>query len=81
MTEKEKYKERVLSKIRKRKDICSAEDGFMVYCPTAFIGFHTAESLRIIADELDRLNEPWQKQINEYFDNLAPEESAESYEF
>lgn len=81
MTEKEKFKERVLEVIRTRGDIISSEDGFKVYWPLNPVGFLSAEALRIIADELDRLNEPWQKQINEYFDSLRPEESAKHYEF
>lgn len=80
MTEEEQ-KERCLNIHRERNDLIQGDDGFYVYWPLEPCGYICAHQLRWIADELDRLNEPWQKHLNEYFENLAPEESAEHYEF
>jgi len=78
---KEEERERNLKVHQDRGDIVRGDDGFYVFWPTTHFGYMHAYQLRWIADELDRLNEPWEKEIKEYFDNLAPEESAESYEF
>lgn len=53
------------------------EDGFWYYDPDekTHRGYLRAFELRFIAEKLDELNEPWRKQINEYFDNLEQEES------
>lgn len=52
-----------------RKEIVADMDGFYKYWPEGK-GCLTAEDLRILADGLDRLNESWQKQLDEYFDQL-----------
>lgn len=41
-----------------------------VYWPDVFNGAHTAESLRVIADELDRLNAPLVAELNKYADGV-----------
>ena len=54
-------KETVLSSVS--NEIYQEVDGFYVYAPAGNKGFLCATSLRIIADELDRLNAPWWAQI------------------
>lgn len=46
------------------------EDGFVYYWPVASKGAISAQDLRIIAAELDRRNSAWEKDIEEYFDNM-----------
>lgn len=54
-----------------RNEIMTDMDGFYKYWPiTNRVGCLTAENLRAIADGLDKMNEPWQKQLDEYFDQL-----------
>ena len=43
-------------------------DGFYYFDPNA-VGCFTAHQLRWIADELDQMNAPWEKQLDEYFKN------------
>ena len=50
-----------------KADMIVAEDGFYVYWPQEPMGAYTSHSLRQIADELDRLNGPWQAQIDAFF--------------
>lgn len=51
-------------------DILRADDGYYVYWPRQCgKGYYTSEVLKAIAHELDRLNEPWDKDINDYFND------------
>ena len=44
-------------------------DGFHVFYPVPkATGFYSEELLRALADKLKELNEPWSKQVNDYFD-------------
>jgi hypothetical protein len=54
----------ILSKVRQHEEIIPLEDGFQYFYPLGRGGL-SAVVLRIIADELDRLNAPWKKQIEE----------------
>lgn len=72
MIEKSNRREDILRKVEERKEICTLEDGFMYYFPSTQGGL-SASVLRIIADELDRMNADWQKQIDEYFDKQSPD--------
>lgn len=49
-------------------DFVTCEDGSEVYWPTGHSGFLTSHALRMIADELDKMNGPWDDRIEEYFD-------------
>lgn len=42
-------------------------DGYYVYWPIQRNGFWESYVLRIIADKLDELNEPYDKEVQEYF--------------
>lgn len=59
-------REKILEKANFNKDIYQEVDGFYVYGPTVFRGFMQSYHLRIIADELDRRNEPWQQHLDHY---------------
>ncbi len=54
----------ILSKVNEHEEIIVFDDGFRYFWPMGRGGM-SAEVLRIIADELDRLNAPWKKQIEE----------------
>ncbi len=59
----------VIEHHKEKMDIIPGPDGFYVFWPERILGAMGAPHLRVIADELDRLNAPWEKQINEYFDS------------
>lgn len=64
----ETYKERVLRMSEERKEFVTAEDGYVMYWPAGFMGGgYSAPELRILADELDRRNAAWDKEVQEYF--------------
>lgn len=60
------YRKELLIKIYDKNDFVMGEDGFMRWWPTQG-GSSTEHDLRIIADELARVNAPVQKGIEEYF--------------
>lgn len=45
------------------------DDGYVMWHPCSIIsGGMTSKQLRELADELDRRNEKWDKEVNDYFD-------------
>ena len=49
-----------------RKEFIYADDGYVVFWPNGSTnGAFDAANLRILADELDRRNEEWDKQVRE----------------
>jgi hypothetical protein len=50
-----------------RREFIQLEDGFIYWVPTENKGAFAPYILRILAQEIDRRNAPWQKQIDEYF--------------
>lgn len=76
-----------------KKELIVLEDGFYYYWPES-VGAFSSHILREIADELDRLNAPWQEQIDKYFEEnpeprpmtgffetLTPEQRKNAFEF
>jgi len=59
----------------------TAEDGFVYWWPEGLGGFVAAHNLRKLADELDKRNAVWNKNINDYFDNLPPDNDAKGVIF
>lgn len=57
---------RLLEKAKEANDIIALDDGFYYYWVHGK-GALSAWNLRCIADELDRMNEPLQRSIEEYF--------------
>jgi len=62
--------DKLIQKVKASGDLIYLEDGFLYFCPQTS-GALSAEQLRSIADELDRRNKTWNKQLNEYFDSLG----------
>jgi hypothetical protein len=63
----ESHKDRVIRMSRERKDFVAGDDGYWVYWPTGrSVGAVGAAELRILADELDRLNADWDRAVNEF---------------
>lgn len=54
--------------------LITLDDGYLYFWPVKNEGAYSAHDLREIADELDRRNEPWDKQVNEYFDGIPATE-------
>lgn len=46
-----------------QQDFIAFEDGYLRYWPEKIHGAFIAADLRIIADELDRRNAPWDAQV------------------
>lgn len=64
---------RIVAVSQERGDFVTDTDGFVYYWPKeAGRGHLSAWHLRVLADELDRRNEPWQKEINDYFEQDTP---------
>ena len=57
-----------------KEDLVQDVDGYYYFWPISNKGSFTAHNLRQIADELDRINAPWDKQINDYFEEEAQKE-------
>lgn len=67
MTSNQEYINRVIRVCTENREIVCGDDGFYVYWPTCNKGSLTEHDLRIIANHLAKLNEPWIKQIDECF--------------
>ena len=51
-----------------RKEFVTGDDGYVMYWPNKqFGGGLSAHNLRELADELDRRNADWDKEIEDYF--------------
>lgn len=69
MNEKdEKYAERIIECIS--KDIVQDVDGYYYFWPSANRGHFSEYALRVIANHLEKLNKPWDNQVNEYFNTM-----------
>lgn len=62
------HERRVIEVLDKRGDLVTLDDGFVCFWPLGNGGALCSHDLRIVADELDRRNADWEKQINDYFD-------------
>lgn len=64
MTEVEDYKSRVIRISTERGDFVQGDDGYYVYWPDSTNRGSLSETdLRILADHIHKLNEPWDKII------------------
>jgi hypothetical protein len=61
----QKERDRVLRIAHQRKEFFLDVDGFVYFWPEKNIGHLSSNQLRWLADELDRINAPWEKQIEE----------------
>ncbi len=64
----ESKKAKIIEAIYARGQVFPADDGYVVFWTDN--GFITAEELRIIADELDRANKPWDEQVRSELEKL-----------
>ena len=64
---KKEFNEKVLLSVKEQKEIIADVSGFYYYWPKGNKGMFCSASLRVIADELDRINEPLDKEIEAYF--------------
>ena len=65
----EKYRQRIIAIGDERKEFVTDVDGFIYWWPNGSPHGHLASHhLRWLADELDRRNESWQKQVDDYFE-------------
>ena len=51
----------------KHKDICPLDCGFWHYWPEKNRGALSSHNLKQVAEILDEINAPWQKQLEQYF--------------
>jgi hypothetical protein len=64
------HRERIIAHCRKYNDIGPLEDGFQ-YFWVENRGAMSAADLRVIADELDRLNKDWQDELDHIASNQS----------
>lgn len=62
---------KILAGVRRHGDIISGDDGYRIFWPDPRRGFLDAFALRVIADELDRLNKDWDEQVKREVPVLA----------
>lgn len=62
-------KESFINYVEKNDEFLVLEDGFSYFMPNPHGGALSSWMLRTLADELDRRNEGWQKEINAYFED------------
>jgi len=67
MNLREEFAQKIISKIEEHGDFITMDDGFVHYYPENSRGSLCEESLRVIADELERRNKTWNENIQEYF--------------
>ena len=63
------YEKKIIEFSDERKEFVTDVDGFVYFWPQGTKGHFASHHLRAIADELDRRNEEWNKNIDEYFKN------------
>lgn len=59
--------DRIIKLADERGEFQALEDGFVYYWPSGG-GAISAHQLRLLADELDRRNADWERQLSEYFE-------------
>lgn len=67
MNKKEKFEKTIIKIADQKKEFVTDVDGFIYWWPEGRNGHLAACHLRAIADELDKRNEKWQKEIDDFF--------------
>jgi hypothetical protein len=70
----EEQRSKVVAASHARGEFVQGDDGFYYWFPPHYAGCASAHHLRWLAEELDRLNEPLQMQLEEHF-SKPPDES------
>ena len=70
MAEQNEYRDIVVRKCNERGEFTKLEDGFVYYFPSGGGGLSEIQ-LRIIADEMERLNKEWLDEFNAYWDGVG----------
>ena len=74
----EEYRQRIIKTSDERGEFVTDVDGFVYWWPDGSPNGHLApHHLRWLADELDRRNKKWQKNIDDYFSANAPEHTPD----
>ena len=73
-------KERILEVIRQHDEFVKDVDGYFYYSPENHRGHMSASALRIIADELDRINAEWDAHIRTAFAAI-PKDQPDTSDF
>lgn len=60
--------QKIIAHHEEREEFVKDVDGYIYWWPDGGNGHLASVHLRILADELDRRNAEWDKQVNEYFD-------------
>jgi hypothetical protein len=66
----------LIDKIDELGEFITGDDGYVCYAPNGW-GLLSSWELRTIADELDKRNETWNKQVIEDLDRLTKEAGME----
>jgi hypothetical protein len=74
-----KQKDSFIEYLHREKKFLREVDGFYYYVEGKH-GILEAWCLRVIADELDKLNESWNKQIDEYFDKAKKSQTDDPFD-
>lgn len=69
-------REKLIEMCDRRDEFMPSDDGFIYWWPSGFSGYIAPHQLRWIADELDKRNEPWAANIEEYFRGRADQETS-----
>lgn len=64
--------EEIIKRIDERRDFVTYVDGFVYYWPTTR-GHHSTHVLRVIADELEKRDKPWEEIIARDFNGVQEE--------
>lgn len=75
----EDAQKRIVAFAHNKGEFETLHDGYQYYWPSAAGGgAFSSWMLRALADELDRLNADWDKQVREYFDRHQKEATKDS---
>ena len=50
-------------------DVYQEVDGYFVFVPGGRGGYWSSHELKMVSEFLDELNEPWDREVKEYFEN------------
>jgi hypothetical protein len=69
MKDNDEDRKRIIKICDERKEFVTDVDGFVYWWPEGLNGHLASHHLRWLANELDKRNEKWQKEIDDFFTN------------